>query len=67
MQITKDGRSKSHLTSEYATHEEWVILEIKCMLEVNPRGHLAPQPLPSIKTYSNIKNSFFPCDMLRVS
>ncbi len=61
MQITKSGRSKSHLTSEYATHEEWVMLEVK------PRGHLAPQPLPSIKTYSNIENSFFPCDILRVS
>jgi hypothetical protein len=36
------------------------------MLEVKPREHLAPQPLPSIKTYSNIKNSFVPCDILKV-
>jgi hypothetical protein len=66
MQIARDGRSKSHITSN-ATHEEWVILEIKCMLEVKPREHLAPQPLPSIKTYRNIKNSFVPCDILKVS
>lgn len=66
MQVAKYDKSKSHLTSN-ATHEEWVILEIKCMLEVKPREHLAPQPLPSIKTYRNIKNSFVPCDILKVS